>query len=211
VHCCGLGGNIQGKFVAIFGAGPIGLLCCAVARAFGAATVIVVDVLDSRLQVAKSFGASQTYKMQAQTPDSNAIQLLAQVGREDGIEIVIDATGAELCIDCGVSVLKRGGTFIHAGLGSPRISSSIGQICDKEAVSKGRFRYGPGDYKLAIELLSSKRISLAKLITHEYPFLEAETAYENVKERHGIKTIIGGPGVAKSMASWISTTAAMQP
>jgi L-iditol 2-dehydrogenase len=94
--------------VAIFGAGPTGLLCCAVARAFGAPIVVVVDVLDSRLQVAKSFGASQTYKMQAQMPDSNAIQLLAQIRREDGIEIVIDATGAELCIDCGVSVLKRG-------------------------------------------------------------------------------------------------------
>jgi threonine dehydrogenase-like Zn-dependent dehydrogenase len=76
---------------------------------------------------------------------------------------------------------------------------------------KGRFRYGPGDYKHAIELLSSKRISLAKLITYEYPFLEAETAFENVKERHEIKTIIYGPGFAKRMASWTSTTAAMQP
>jgi L-iditol 2-dehydrogenase len=192
---------MQGKTVSIFGAGPIGLLCCAVARAFGAATVVVVDVLESRLEVAKSFGASQTYKMQAQTPELNAVNLLAQVGLDNGIDIVVDATGAEPCIECGVSVLKRGGTFVQAGLGSPRIAFPIGQICDKEATLKGSFRYGPGDYKLAIELLNSKRIGLDELITHEFSFSEAESAFNNVKERNGIKTVIYGPGVTKSMAS----------
>jgi L-iditol 2-dehydrogenase len=206
VHCCGLGGNMQGKSVTIFGAGPIGLLCCAVARAFGAATVVVVDVLDSRLKVAHNFGASQTYKMQAHTPGKNAEQLLTQIGLEGGIDIVIDATGAEPCIECGVSVLRRGGTFVQAGLGSPQISFPIGQICDKEATLKGSFRYGPGDYKLAIELLNSKRIRLDSLITHEYSFLEAEAAFSNVKERHGIKTIIYGPGVNENMAISTSTT-----
>jgi L-iditol 2-dehydrogenase len=206
VHCCGLGGNMQGKSVSIFGAGPIGLLCCAVARAFGAATVVVVDVLESRLEVAKSFGASQTYEMQVQTPEMNAVHLLAQVESENGIDIVIDATGAEPCIECGVSVLKRGGTFVQAGLGSSRISFPIGQICDKEATLKGSFRYGPGDYKLAIELLNSRRINLDVLITHEFPFSEAELAFNNVKERNGIKTIIYGPGVTQSMASAAPTT-----
>jgi L-iditol 2-dehydrogenase len=206
VHCCGLGGNMQGKSVSIFGAGPIGLLCCAVARAFGAATVVVVDVLESRLEVAKSFGASQTYEMQVQTPEMNAVHLLAQVESENRIDIVIDATGAEPCIECGVSVLKRGGTFVQAGLGSSRISFPIGQICDKEATLKGSFRYGPGDYKLAIELLNSRRINLDVLITHEFPFSEAESAFNNVKERNGIKTIIYGPGVTQSMASAAPTT-----
>jgi L-iditol 2-dehydrogenase len=52
VHYCGLAGNLQRRSVAVFGAGLIGLLCCAVASAFGAATDIAVDIVESRLDVA---------------------------------------------------------------------------------------------------------------------------------------------------------------
>lgn len=84
--------------MAVFGADPIGLLCCAVSRAFGAATVAIADVVDSRLEFAKKFGASQTYKMQPHSPESNAASLLAHSGQAGGVDIVIDATGAEPCI-----------------------------------------------------------------------------------------------------------------
>ncbi|KAF2024669.1 hypothetical protein EK21DRAFT_117579 [Setomelanomma holmii] len=198
VHCCGLAGNVQGRTVAVFGAGPIGLLCCAVARAFGAAQVVIVEVAESRLEFATKFSADHTYKMQSQSPEANANDLLRNAGITSGADVVIDATGAEPCIECSVAVLKRGGVFVQAGLGSPRISFPIGQICDKEATLKGSFRYGPGDYKLAIELLNSKRICLEDLITHEYTFADAEKAFNNVAGRTGIKTSIYGPDVHKN-------------
>lgn len=56
VHYCGLAGNLQGRSVGVFGAGPIGLLCSAVAQAFGA-KVVNVDVVDSQLAFARTFGA----------------------------------------------------------------------------------------------------------------------------------------------------------
>ena len=133
--------------------------------------------------------------MQSLLPELNAMQLLEQSGLKEGVDVVIDATGAEPCIECGVWSLKRGGTFVQAGLGSPRVAFPIGQLCDKEAVLKGSFRYGPGDYKLAISLLESRRIQLATLVTHEFQFSEAEKAFNNVHERNGIKSIIYGPGV----------------
>lgn len=202
VHVCGLAGNLQGKSVAVFGAGPIGLLCCAVAGAFGAATVVVTDVVESRLEFATRFGATETYKMEPQSPDANAESLLSKANLQaaGGVDVVIDATGAEPCISCGVSALKRGGIFVQAGLGSPTIAFPIGQICDKEATLKGSFRYGPGDYKLAIQLLDSNRVRLESLITHEFSFAEAEEAFKNVANRAGIKTVIYGPGVDRSLA-----------
>ncbi|KAK4151689.1 hypothetical protein C8A00DRAFT_45138 [Chaetomidium leptoderma] len=203
VHVCGLAGNLQGKSVVVFGAGPIGLLCCAVARAFGAATVVVTDVVESRLEFATRFGATETYKMDPQSsPDANAESLLSKANFQvatGGVDVVIDATGAEPCISCGVSVLKRGGIFVQAGLGSPTIAFPIGQICDKEATLKGSFRYGPGDYKLAIQLLDSNRVRLGSLITHDFSFAEAEEAFKNVANRAGIKTVIYGPGVDRSV------------
>jgi L-iditol 2-dehydrogenase len=204
VHVCGLAGSLQGKSVAVFGAGPIGLLCCAVALAFGAATVVVADVVESRLEFAAGFGATATYKMDPQSsPDANAESLLSKADIQvsaGGVDVVIDATGAEPCISCGVSALRRGGIFVQAGLGSPTIAFPIGQICDKEATLKGSFRYGPGDYKLAVQLLDSNRVRLESLITHDFSFVEAEEAFRNVANRAGIKTVIYGPGVDRSLA-----------
>lgn len=195
VHCCRLAGDFQGRSAIIFGAGPIGLLCSAVVKTFGASSVVVVDSVESRLIFASSFGATTTFQMLPSSTDTNAEALLASAKLAGGADIVIDATGAQPCIECGVHCLKRGGTFIQAGLGAPQISFPIAQICDKEATIRGSFRYGPGDYQLAIELLNSGRVGVKEMITHEYPFSEVEKAFINVSERQGIKTVIYGPGV----------------
>ncbi|KAJ6183958.1 hypothetical protein N7519_005259 [Penicillium mononematosum] len=188
------------KSVAIFGAGPVGLLCCAVARAFGASTVIAVDVVPARLASAVKYGATHTYQMSTEAADKNAADLLAMAGLDDGVDIALDATGAEPCLNCGILALTQGGTFVQVGLGKPNPSVPVGQICDKEIVFKGSFRYGPGDFKLAIGLLDSRRIRLDGLVTHEFPFGQAEDAFKNVAGRGGIKSVIYGPNVDEEEA-----------
>ncbi len=201
VHCCRLAGDFQGKSVAVFGAGPIGIMCCSVAKAFGASRVVAIDVVESRLVFVKKFGADMTYKMEAGAVEMNARKLIVEAELGTGADIVIDATGAEPCINAGIFALKRGGTFVQAGLGSPDIGFAIGQICDKEAAFKGSFRYGPGDYKLAIDLIRSGRVCLAGLITHEFAFTDAEAAFKSVANRVGIKSIIYGPGIDLEVAT----------
>ncbi|KAJ5497404.1 hypothetical protein N7463_009391 [Penicillium fimorum] len=199
VHSCRLAGFMQDKSVIIFGAGPVGLLCCAVARAFGASTVVAVDVVPARLASAVKYGATHTYQMSDETADKNAADLLAAAGL-DGADIALDATGAEPCLNCGILALAQGGTFIQVGLGKPNPSVPVGQICDKEIVFKGSFRYGPGDFKLAIGLLDSRRINVDGLVTHEFPFGQAEDAFKNVAGRGGIKSVIYGPDVDEEEA-----------
>ncbi|CRG82807.1 L-iditol 2-dehydrogenase [Talaromyces islandicus] len=200
VHSCQLAGAMQEKSVVIFGAGPVGLLCCAVARAFGASTVVAVDVVQARLDSAQKYGATHVYQMSTNSPDQNAADLLTTVGLATGADIVLDATGAEPCLNCGILALAPGGTFVQVGLGKPNISIPVGQICDKEVVFKGSFRYGPGDFQLAMGLLNSRRINLDGLITHEFSFSQAKEAFENVAGRTGIKSVIFGPGVDENLA-----------
>jgi L-iditol 2-dehydrogenase len=192
---------MQEKSVVIFGAGPVGLLCCAVARAFGASTVVAVDVVSARLETALKYGATHTYQMTTDTADKNAADLLTAAGLHSGTDIALDATGAEPCLNCGILALTQGGTFVQVGLGKPDLSLPVGQICDKEVVFKGSFRYGPGDFKLAIGLLDSRRVRLDGLVTHEFAFSQAEQAFENVAGRNGIKSVIYGPGVDEEAAN----------
>ena len=59
---------------------------------------------------------------------------------------------------------------MQVGLGKPTVAFPVGMVCDKEIAFKGSFRYGPGDYRLAIGLLSSGRVRVDGLVTHEFDF-----------------------------------------
>ena len=78
-------------------------------------------------------------------------------------------------------------------MGKPEITFPIVAMCTKELNVKGSFRYGPGDYQTAIDLLSTNRISVKELITGKVKFQEAEVAFKDVKAGKGIKILIEGP------------------
>jgi D-xylulose reductase len=78
-------------------------------------------------------------------------------------------------------------------MGKPDITFPITAMCTKELNVKGSFRYGPGDYRTAVELVASGRISIKELITNKVKFEEAEDAFRSVKEGKGIKVLIEGP------------------
>jgi L-iditol 2-dehydrogenase len=59
----------------------------------------------------------------------------------------------------------------------------------------------PGDYKMAIELLNSKKVCVKELTTHAYEFSRAEEAFEGVSRRQGIKSIVYGPGVQNAFVA----------
>jgi D-xylulose reductase len=63
----------------------------------------------------------------------------------------------------------------------------------KELIVKGSFRYGPGDYEMAVSLLSSDKISIDALISRKVSFKDAEEAFKDVKAGKGIKILIEGP------------------
>lgn len=194
IHCAKLGNISLGQTVLVMGAGPIGLLCCAVAKAFGASSVVVTDIVDSRLEFASRYAATQTYKMKLISGEDNAQEIRSSCGIS-AADVVIDATGVESCIRTGIFALKKGGTFVQAGLKSKDVLFPISEMSSKEAIYKTCFRYGPGDYELAIELVASGKISLKDLITHHYEFDSAERAFQEIGQTGNIKSIIYGPKV----------------
>jgi threonine dehydrogenase-like Zn-dependent dehydrogenase len=92
------------------------LLCCAVAKAFGAPKIICVDINEKRLKFAKDYAATDTYVSQRISAEENAKQIIESFGLGDGADAVIDATGAEPCLQTCIHVLRRGGTYCQAGM-----------------------------------------------------------------------------------------------
>ncbi|TVY92719.1 putative D-xylulose reductase A [Lachnellula willkommii] len=182
-----------GQVVVVFGAGTVGVLCAAVAKAMGARKIISVDVNASRLEFATGFAATGSYlPAREDSPEETALKIKDLHALGEGADVVLEATGAEICIDVGIQVLRRGGTFIQVGLGKSKVQFPISALSEKEINMKGCFRYGAGDYELAMHLLDSKKVAVKDLITGVFPFEEATQAWECTKSGQGIKTLIRG-------------------
>ena len=182
-----------GQSVVIMGAGPVGLLCAAVARAFGATKVVQVDIVPSKLEFARSYAATHTYLSQRVSPEENARALLAAADLGAGADAVIDASGAEPSIQAALHVVRTGGTYVQGGMGKSDITFPIMALCIKEVTARGSFRYGSGDYKLAIELVAAGRVDVKALVNGVVAFRDAEEAFKKVKEGQVIKILIAGP------------------
>lgn len=182
-----------GQSVVIMGAGPVGLLCGAVARAFGATKVVAVDIVQAKLDFAKSYAATHTYMSKRVSPEENAAALIQEAGLGPGADAVIDASGAEPSIQTSLHVVRNGGTYVQGGMGKSDINFPIMALCLKEVTARGSFRYGSGDYKLAIELVAAGRIDVMSLVNGVVAFKDAEEAFKKVKEGQVIKILIAGP------------------
>jgi len=109
----------------------------AVAKAIGASRIIAVDILQSRLDFAKKYAATDVFRPpphQEGEPTTVYSQraadiLRADLGVEDrgnkAIDVVIDASGAEVSIQTGILVAKVGGTFVQGSLASCQLMSSL--------------------------------------------------------------------------------------
>lgn len=182
-----------GQSVVVMGAGPVGLLCGAVAKAYGASKVVQVDIVQPKLDFAKSFCATHTYLSQRVSAEENAAKIKEASDLPDGADVVIDASGAEPSIQASIHTLKVGGTYVQGGMGKADITFPIMAFAIKEAAAYGSFRYNSGDYKLAVELVASGKINVKKLISGQVPFEQAEEAFKKVAEGQVIKMLIAGP------------------
>ncbi|KAF9691883.1 hypothetical protein EKO04_010012 [Ascochyta lentis] len=182
-----------GDSVVVFGAGPVGLLCCAVAKAYGAKKIVTVDINDERLNFALKYAANASFKSARVSAEENAKNLIKECELGPGADVIIDASGAEPCIQTAIHALRMGGTYVQGGMGKPDINFPIMAMCTKELNVKGSFRYGSGDYQTAVDLVASERISVKELITGKVSFDEAEKAFADVKQGKGIKILIEGP------------------
>jgi D-xylulose reductase len=201
VHAAKLADVKPGETVVVMGSGTIGLFCAAVAKQFGAHRVIVVDILEKKLEFAAKFLGCETFKSSMEnSAEENAAQLLKTFDLvEYGIDTtggrvdtVIEASGAAPSIEAGIHLVRPGGKYVQTGLGKPKIEFPIVAMGQKELMVRGCFRYGAGDYELAVGLLEKGLVDVKPLISSVTTFEQATEAWEKTARGEGIKNLIQG-------------------
>ncbi|CAN3375459.1 hypothetical protein DIURU_002347 [Diutina rugosa] len=199
VHACRQAKVQLGDNVVVFGAGPVGLLAAAVATTIGAKKVMVVDVFDTKLETALKVGVANA-KFNSRTGDFHALR--EAFGAP--INVVLECTGAEPCINMGIKCLSAGGRYTQVGNASGDVKFPIIDFATRELTMYGSFRYGVGDYQMAVDILEKNYrqgrdkapINFEALITNRFSWDDAIKAYDYVRAGHPgtIKAIIDGPG-----------------
>ncbi|MGO1770246.1 MAG: NAD(P)-dependent alcohol dehydrogenase [Microbacterium sp.] len=168
-----------GDRVLISGAGPIGIVCTQVARAFGATEITVTDVAAERLEAARSFGAHRTI-------DPTSEDVAATLGRVDAY---IDASGAASAILSGIRQVRPGGRVVLVGMGVDELTLPITFLQNNEIELTGVFRYA-GTWPTAISLVVDGRVDLDGMVTGVFPLDRVADALDSTADPTTIKSIV---------------------
>lgn len=196
VHSVRLMDVRPGETVVVMGSGTVGLLCAAVSKAFGAERVMLVDVLEKKLEFARGYLKCQTFlSSTTSSPEENAENILKTLGLDNGggVDTVIEASGASPSTNAAIHVLRPGGKFVQTGLGRPKIDGfPIGPLSEKEIMVRGCFRYAEGDFELAVGMLRRGVVEVKSLISSVSDFSSATGAWDKTASGEGIKNLIRG-------------------
>lgn len=201
VHAVKLADVRPGETVVIMGSGTIGLLCAAVARQFGAHRIILVDILEKKLEFARGYLGVETFCADIKsTPEDDADRLLESFGLEEfgidtlggKVDTVIEASGAASSVTMGIHLLRPGGKYVQTGIGKAKIEFPIITLAQKELMFRGCFRYGVGDYELAVKLITKGLVQVKPMISSITPFEDATKAWDRTARGDGIKNLIEG-------------------
>jgi L-iditol 2-dehydrogenase len=168
-----------GSKVLITGAGPIGIICAQVAKAYGATEVIVSDLDEQRRQKALSFGADRV--IDPRTDD------VANLGLE--VDAFIEASGATPAILTGIRNVAPAGRVVLVGMGADEVALPVSLIQNRELLITGIFRYA-NTWPIAIELVRTGRVDLDGLVTGVYGIEDVAQALVDSTKSTSLKTIV---------------------
>ncbi len=176
LHGLSRAGSLLGARVLVTGCGPIGALVVAAARFHGAAEIIVTDIVDEPLAIARRLGA--TYALNTATAPDALAPYTADKGQ---IDVMFECSGNERALRAGMEVVRPRGTIVQLGLGGD-MSVPQNMVVAKELLITGSFRFHE-EFPLAVALIDSERVDLSPLLTGSYPIEEAVAAFEQANDR----------------------------
>jgi threonine dehydrogenase-like Zn-dependent dehydrogenase len=180
-----------GGSVVIQGAGGLGIQATAVAKDMGAATVIVVDQIPGRLELARAFGADHTINLKEVPERKDRLALVRGWTGGAGADVACDFVGFPQVIPEGLDMLRAGGTYLEIGTISrgAKIELEPAQLVWGAKRIVGVIMYDPWVIPRALDFLVRNRARwpFDRLVSHTYRLEDINTAFAD-SEWHGRET-----------------------
>jgi L-iditol 2-dehydrogenase len=178
-----------GSSVAVFGVGPVGLTHIQLLKLGGAAPIYAVDMIDSRRRMAAKLGATATLN----PTDENVTKVVLDGTDGQGVDHAIVATGNPKAIEQACVTVRRGGhvTLFGAPPRGALISLDVSSLFLREISFQSSYSTSETEMRMALGLISQKRITPAQMITHRIPLQAINEAFHLAADgREAVKIVV---------------------
>jgi 2-desacetyl-2-hydroxyethyl bacteriochlorophyllide A dehydrogenase len=172
--------------VVVAGIGPVGAGVLAAAAERSPALLVALVTSSERAELARALGAGET--IDVRTEDARA--RLAQLAREAGPDVFIDASGSTEAVELGLDVLAPGGRLVVYGVYGSPAAIDLNVISEFKELEIRGGHLSPGAFPDAIRLLSSGALDSSLIVSHREPLERFEAALEPSDGRMRVKAII---------------------
>ena len=184
VHAIKRLGDVSGMNLLILGAGPIGNLTAQSAKGLGAKSVLITDISEYRLEVAKNCGIDHIVNVALENLEAKIDEYFGP----DRADAILECVGAEETIAVAIHLARKGTDIVVVGVFGEMPALDIGLVQDKELRMIGTLMYQAEDYRIAIDLIQTKNVKLDPLISRHFAFEDYLKAFEFI-EQHQDKTM----------------------
>ena len=170
-HAAERAGDLNGRRVLVVGSGPIGVLIAVAARRAGAHAVIVADLLEGPLRIARELAATRV------------VHLGAGDEVDTEVDVAFEAAGAAEALDTALAAVRAGGRVVCVGHLPPgKVGVAANRAVTRELELRGSYRFRHDQFRSAVEAIASG-LDLSPLVTARFPLDEALAAFEEASSR----------------------------
>ena len=173
-ECGVLNGQVKpGDTVAIVGAGPVGLAVLLTAQFYSPATILVIDVDDKRLAVARELGATTVIN----STDGAASRRVMELTGGAGVDVAIEAVGVPATFDICQAIVAAGGRIANVGVHGKPVELQLQKLWDRNMTLTTRL-VDTVTIPMLLKVVQSGRLQPKKLVTHRFALAEIDKAYD---------------------------------
>ncbi len=178
--------DLVGEDVLITGAGPIGCMAAAIARFVGARFVVVTDMNEYRLELARQMGATVAVNVK----DTSLESVMADLGMKEGFDVGLEMSGSPVAIQDMMRTMNHGGRIALLGIPPKPSEVDWNQIIFKGLILKGIYGREMFEnwYKMASMLQSG--LNMTPLLTHHFPVDDFQTAFDLMRSGNSGKVVL---------------------
>lgn len=188
-ECGVLKGEVKhGDIIAIVGAGPIGMAALLTAQFFAPAEIIMIDIDENRLKVAKTFGATHLIN----SAKENAVEKVMSLTKNIGVDVAIEAVGVGATFELCQEIVGAGGHIANIGVHGKSVTLHLETLWSKNITITTRL-VDTVTTPMLFKNVQSGKLDPKKLITHHFKLDQIIEAYEtfgNASEEKALKVIL---------------------
>jgi len=184
-ECGVLNGKVQpGSTIAIIGAGPVGLAALLTAQFYSPAEIIVIDLDDNRLAVAKRFGATSVIN----SADGKALETVMKITGDRGVDTAIEAVGIPATFELCTTIIAPGGTIANVGVHGTKVDLHLENLWDRNVTITTQL-VNTVSTPMLLNVVGAHKIDPKMLITHHFKIDNILDAYETFVKAANTKAL----------------------